>query len=278
MKITDYPQATELASDDSFIIDGPTNGTRHIPKENLPWGEGGSGSVPATDPVWVSHRNTYRGKSLGSVYTEEQKEMVRNNTFDDIYIGDYWTIGGFDWLVADINYWLNTGGTSTENIVVKNHLLIVPKTILYTSKFNNSSSINGGYVNSDIRKTGLNDATNMINTAFGTSNILSHKERLSNAYTSPNVTGSTWVDSTVDLMNQIMIYGNNIFTASYHTIDKTQLSLFSLRPDLIPIGEPYWLRDFISGSLIANVSKEGCADDNITSHSYGVRPVFGLTG
>lgn len=286
MKITDYPEATELATNDAFIVDNPDDGTRHIPQSKLPWGEGG-GSVPATDPVWVSHRNTYRGKSLGSVYTEEQKEAISSQTFDDMYIGDYWTIGNFDWIIADINYWMNTGDHPEYQGCTTPHLVIVPRKHLYTTKMNDSNVITGGYLGSKMYTENLNNAKTIIYTAFGENNILNHREYFTNAVTNGVASGGTWMDSKVDLMNQIMVYGSSIFPGSpasnvipsNHTVDKTQLSLFKLRPDLIVLSEEsYWLRDVVSSAGFADVNWAGYADHGGASHVYGVRPTFGLIG
>lgn len=41
-----------------------------------------------------AHNAIYRGKSLGSTVTTAQYAAIKAGTFDDLYIGDYWTIGG----------------------------------------------------------------------------------------------------------------------------------------------------------------------------------------
>lgn len=286
MKITDYPVATELATNDVFIVDNPDNGTRHIPQSKLPWGEGG-GSVPATEPTWVAHRNTYRGKNLGSVYTEEQKEAISSQTFDDLYIGDYWTIGNFDWMIADINYWINTGDQPEHQGCTTPHLVIVPRKSLYLAKMNDSNITTGGYFGSKMYTQNLNNAKTIIYTAFGENNILNHREYFTNAVTNGVASGEAWMDSKVNLMNQIMVYGSSIFPGSpasnvipsNYTIDKTQLSLFRLHPDLIVIPEEsYWLRDIVSSIAFAAVHWHGNADHYAATYVIGVRPAFGLIG
>lgn len=287
MKITEYPKATSLATGDAFIIDNDENGTRYINQEDLPWGEGGNGSIPATEPEWISHRNTYRGEFLGSVYTDEQKEAVSSQTFDNFYIGDYWTIGNFDWIIADINYWLNTGDQPEHQGCTTPHLVIVPKKHLYTAEMNDSNVTTGGYLNSRMHTQNLANAKTIIYTAFGENNILNHRELFTNAVTNGVPSAGTWTDSKVDLMNQIMVYGSMILPGSpasnvvpYNcTIDKTQLSLFRLRPDLITISEEsYWLRDVVSSVYFAFVRWHGYATSANASSVIGVRPVFGLIG
>ena len=80
------------------------------------------------------------------------------------------------------------------------------------------------------------------------------------------------------------MYGSYIFTAacdgsyiSYrYTIDKSQLALFALRPDLIGNRAHWWLRDVVSGAYFAHVYWNGDATCTLASHSFGVRPAFGI--
>ena len=81
-----------------------------------------------------------------------------------------------------------------------------------------------------------------------------------------------------------MVYGSYIFTPacdgttiSYrYTIDKSQLALFALRPDLICNRATWWLRDVVSGAYFAYVNGDGNANCNDASHPLGVRPAFGI--
>ena len=69
-------------------------------------------------------------------------------------------------------------------------------------------------------------------------------------------------------MNEPMVYGGYIFTPacdgttiSYrYTIDKSQLALFALRPDLICNRAYWWLRDVVSGAHFAYVDSCGNAN------------------
>jgi len=51
----------------------------------------------------------YRGDYLGNTVTVAQYLAISSGTFDDLYIGDYWTIGGVNWRIAAFNYYRNTG-------------------------------------------------------------------------------------------------------------------------------------------------------------------------
>lgn len=245
-----------------------------------------AGAGIVTDPVWVQHRNTYRGKYLGDEYTEEQKAMVAAGTFDDLYIGDYWTISGVDWLIADINYWLNTGDDA--HTVTTPHLVIIPRICLYSAKMNDTNTTAGGYLGSKMYTSNLNSAKSLIYGAFGENNILNHREVLSNGVNGGAVSSAIWADSKVDLMNQIMVNGTMTFigafsstnsTPMHNIIDSTQLAIFQLKHDTaIDIDISWWSRDVVSNNNFTILSKHGQAGVSGATSELGVRPSFGLIG
>ena len=246
----------------------------------------GGGSALSIEDNAATHNMVYRGKALGGSVTSEQWAAIKAGTFKDLYLGDYWSIGGVDYLIAAFNYWLTCGDTACNT----NHLLVVPRNNLYTYKFNPTNTTEGGYVGSDLYKNGLTQAKTTINSAFGSAHILNHRQYLVNAVTSGAPTGTDWYDSTVELMNENMAYGGRQFspmpngatdpwnTCRNYTIDKSQLPLFHLAPWLICNGQWYWLRDVVSAARFASVNGYGNADCYGASHAYGVRPVVGLIG
>lgn len=226
-----------------------------------------------------------RFKYLGTSVTSEQWAAIQNGTFDGLFLGDYWTINGVDYIIVAFDYWLNTGDTPCT----KHHVVVIPCVNLYTYKFNPTNTTEGGYVGSDLYKNGLTQAKTTINSAFGSAHILSHRQYLMNAVTNGKPTGSDWYDSTVELMNENMVYGGRQFspmpdgtdprnTCRNYTIDKSQLPLFHLAPWLIRNRQWYWLRDVVSAAGFADVDSLGSADCYSASHAGGVRPVVGLIG
>ena len=149
-----------------------------------------------------------RFKYLGTSVTSEQWAAIQNGTFDGLFLGDYWTINGVDYIIAAFDYWHNTGDTACT----KPHVVTFPRNNLYTYKFNPTNTTEGGYIGSDLYKNGLTQAKQMVAAAFGSAHILSHREHLVNAVTNGKPTGSDWYDNTVDLMNENMVYGGRQFS------------------------------------------------------------------
>lgn len=246
---------------------------------------GGGETVSIVDNA-ATHNMVYRGKALGTTVTSEQWAAIKAGAFKDLYLGDYWTIGGVDYMIAAFNYWLNCGDTACT----ANHLLVVPRNNMYTGQMNSTNITTGGYVGSEMYKTGLAQAKTAFNNAFGSAHILNHREYLTNAITNGAPTGTDWYDSTVELMNENMVYGGRQFspmpngatdpwnTCRNYTIDKSQLPLFHLAPWLICNRSWYWLRDVVSAAHFANVGSNGHCDCGAASSAGGVRPVAGLIG
>lgn len=246
---------------------------------------GGGETVSIVDNA-ATHNMVYRGKALGTTVTSEQWAAIKAGTFKDLYLGDYWTIGGVDYMIAAFNYWLNCGDTACT----ANHLLVVPRNNMYTGQMNSTNITTGGYVGSEMYKTGLAQAKTAFNNAFGSAHILNHREYLTNAITNGAPTGTDWYDSTVELMNENMVYGGRQFspmpngatdpwnTCRNYTIDKSQLPLFHLAPWLICNRSWYWLRDVVSAADFADVGSLGDCVCDYAGTTAGVRPVAGLIG
>lgn len=225
-----------------------------------------------------AHNSIYRGKNLGTTVTEEQWEAISSGTFTDLYIGDYWVIGGVNWRIAAFDYYLNCGDTS----FTKHHAVIVPDTCLYSAQMNTTNVTTGAYKGSAMYTANLTQAKSTINSAFGSSHVLSHRIYLSNATSNGRASAGEWTDSTVDLMCEHMVYGSGIFSPvsdgsnvpNNYRVEKGQLPLFALEPSRICNRDTWWLRDVITAAGFARVYHSGHADYSGASDSRGVRPAF----
>ena len=231
------------------------------------------------------HNSLYRGKYLGNTVTAAQYAQISAGTFDDLFIGDYWTINSVNWRIAAFDYWYNTGDTNCTT----HHVVIVPDSNLVSAKMNDTNITTGAYIGSDFytgnnSNTGKSSMNSAINNAFGSAHILSHREHLQNAVTSGYESGGAWYDSTAELMTERMVYGSDIFhnqmaganIPNWYSIDKSQLPLFQHNHSLICNRGNWWLRDVVSSTYFALVADHGVANANNASLSRGIRPAFGI--
>lgn len=234
-----------------------------------------------------AHNAIYRGKYLGASATATQYAVIAEGTFDDLYIGDYWTIGGVNYRIAAFDYYLNCGDTACT----AHHVVIVPDTCLYTAQMHNTNSGGyeggsanttvGGYVGSDMYKSNLERAKTIIKSAFN-GHVLNHRVFLTNAVANGRASNVAWCDSEVDLMCEQMVYGSGIFSPvsdgsnvpTNFRVEKSQLPLFQHEQSRIFNHEIWWLRDVISSSNFALIGTGGNADQYGASDSRGVRPAF----
>ena len=224
-----------------------------------------------------AHNAIYRGKSLGSSVTTAQYSAISAGTFDDMYIGDYWTIGGVNYRIAAFDYYYRCGDTD----LTKHHIVVVPDTSLYNHVMNDTNITTGGYVGSKMYTEGLEQAKTTIKAAFS-GHVLSHRIYLTNAVADGRASAGAWCDSEVDLMCEHMVYGNGVFSPvsdgttipNNYRVEKSQLPLFQHEPSRICNRVSWWLRDVISASDFANVASFGNANCSYASYSRGVRPAF----
>lgn len=225
-----------------------------------------------------AHNSIYRGKYLGSSVTDEQYTAISAGTFEDLYVGDYWTIDGVNWRIAALDYYLNCGDTQFTN----HHAVIVPDTNLDTSYLAPSASTDGAYSTPSTYYTEvLSTAKTTINGAFGSSHILSHRIYIASQVTDGKESYAIWTDSTIDLMNIAMVAGHGMnrpvsdgSTVPPGYCEKTQLPMFALNPSLICNRSAWWLRDVITSSYFANVTADGSISANAANNTFGIRPAF----
>jgi hypothetical protein len=79
-----------------------------------------------------------------------------------MYIGDYWTINGTTYLIAAFNYYRNTGDYELNNQPRNSG----PCRNMYTHRMNPTNTTEGGYANSEMRTSGLDQAKTKIHADF----------------------------------------------------------------------------------------------------------------
>lgn len=272
VNLSELTQINALTADDKLLI-GTAEGNKAI---------GADDALFAMLDAFIpkeQRRMIYRGKNLGAVVTEEQKANIKNGTFKGFFLGDYWTIGSYTWRIVDFDYWYNCGDTAFTTP----HLVIMPDKPLYNAQMNETNITTGGYTGSLMYTENLDQAKTLAASAFGDL-ILTHREYLTNAVTDGHASAGAWFDSTLDLPNEIMMYGCHVYAAmnngtvipTNYTIGKTQLALFTVVPKLISNRATFWLRDVVSSAYFARVAVGGFTSYDGASGSQGVRPVFAI--
>lgn len=218
----------------------------------------------------ASAHNLYRGKNLGTSFTETQSTAIKNGTFDDLYVGDYWIINETTWRIAGVDLAYNCGDRTMDT----HHLVVLPDAQLSRGVMNETNVTTGGYIGSYGRTTGLTEAVNQFVAAFGDEHILTYRDYMSNAVTNGQSSAAEWVDARVELMNEVMIYGSVIGGPTQFDVGIFcfQFPLFAQCPELIHIKQNIWLRSVAGAIYFANVGNYGIASANAAASLRGFRP------
>lgn len=188
MKITDYPKTSELSDADSLVVE-TVDGTKRTDVSDVVNKTLEEANIIDSGDIVLKHR-TYRGKNIGTSFTNAQKEVIQDGTFDDLYVGDYWSINGYTWRIMDINYFINPWITD-ENVIIaqqKNHVIVMPDESLLTnyafSQAGDAYVVNeykGGYRASLMYRVDENDCKPKFESAFGSSNLIPYKNNIPNS-------------------------------------------------------------------------------------------------
>lgn len=234
------------------------------------------------------HNSIYRGKFLGTSVTAEQYAQISAGTFDDMFIGDYWTISttfgsttkNVDYMIAGFDYWWNVGDSFPQSNN-KHHIVLVPRGNLYSARMNSSATTTGAYIGSEMYTTNLANARTGINNAFS-GHIYSVKRLLPNSVSgSGQATGWAWTTCAVELMNEIMTCGCKIWanTGYDNGCSVGALPLFTLNPALRYIREGYWLYNSVTTTNFSFISSAGDISNlPASNNTAGVRPCFAIYG
>ena len=229
----------------------------------------------------IPFHNSYpRCKYLGTTITDAQNTAIKNRTYDDLFIGDYWTINGVNWRIVAIDYYYNVGDTNFD----KGNIIVMPDTVLYNAQMNATDTTAGAYHGSLMRTQNLNNARTIAQNAFG-SHLANHRIVLANAVDSSGPSNWTWYDSGgVELPNGVQIYGTRAWGSALKGSDvatqKYQFPLMVLAPQFVNTRQDYWLQDVSSysvSSTFALVPYNGLAAYAVASGSRGVRPSVTLS-
>lgn len=220
MKITEYPTAQFLDEEDVLIKDG-TNGTKQIKGSDLVYA--------LFDGIPQMHREIYRGKNLGGTYTSSQKEAISSGTFHDLWIGDYWTINGHKYYIADFDLFYKKGYNDGNRNATHHAVVILEGGADPTPR--EYGGVKMWYPTSEIRTNGLATSRGYVNAAFPDS-VMTHTVEYGVSYIS-DLIGFQTFDATIELMSDLNIAPNSNATFKGCTPGNgRQFKLFQIDPDL----------------------------------------------
>ena len=253
----------------------------------------------------ASHRNFYRGKDITAAFNAGTvSERIADGTFRDIFPGDYITkqitvprilkadgtteyiaqkTYTVNFIIADLDIWLNRGDTATP----AHHVAIVPQSVVFNSCMNEANVTTGGYLGSFMNTNVMPAFTTGLQNAFGSAHILQFRfldtKAVNNDLKSGgivNYTGATywgghdWASHYCHLMTETMVYGAPITAscAADEIMGGVQMAAFRLNSGLVYNRQNYWLSDVVSSAYFALADGYGLATADAASDSHGVRP------
>lgn len=276
MKITEYPAVSALAAADVLITDG-TNGTKKIAASDALF------AMYDAAGLYAAHRTLFRGKNLGTSFTAAQRANIQNGTFKDLWLGDYWAIGGVNYRIMDIDYFLNTGTPKTT----AHHLVIMPDNVMATNQRLHATGDNTqlGYKKLEFRSyPAFQTIASQVSAAFGST--LAHAENLSTASSGGRPAAGEWTSVSLELPTTVMMLGQS-GEAEYSSEGSSnfgfasncdrQFALTERAPWFITASNAsnYWTRDITDSVTFGFISGDGISGMGFANwNSGGFRPFF----
>lgn len=229
----------------------------------------GGGGTAATAGA---HNSIFRGQSLGTSITTAQLAAIEAHTFDDMFVGDYWTIAGRVYRVAGFDLFKNIGDQGSG--MTAGHVVIVPDNAMKSGVMNSEETTTGGYAGAAIRTEEFPALLEIAKTSFGKDHILSHRMLMSTG-----ISSWAWTTATLELMSEAHVFGLRVWGApasSGYNVGSGyfQFPLFTLDPSMICRRVGYWLSDLRNSTDFSVVGPRGSADFNTANVSFGIRPYF----
>lgn len=237
-----------------------------------------------------THNNVFRGQNLGALNATHIAN-IQNGSFHDMFIGDYFSINGSNYVIAGINYKRHHG----NNIDLGNHLVLMPsdwsKTPTQTLApdgstnhyMNDTDTTAGGFAGSKLYQTYLPQIQTKLESDFG-AHLMSFRTIVSTHVDDSGAPDQAeWRDAKVAIPNEVMIYGSilngNNKNGSRNNIgdEDSQLPLMRLNDSehCNNRASAFWLRDICSASRFAYAGADGGAYSSIASDAgISVRAFF----
>ena len=240
------------------------------------------------------HNSIYRGKNLGSVFTDEQKEAVRSGTFDDLFIGDYWNFENVSYNWEDDDGSIQTSTWSGKMCVAHfdyhsgnahHQMMLIPSKALFQRRYSDTSPMTVAYANSDIRKkkSGMLRAKKLITACFKQDILDKNYSVFYHTIVDGKQAKPDWEYGIgCELLSESMCFGSIIIGNSATTCpgegggrsanEYVQVRIFGYTPKFM--AQDCWLQDIVSPTCLAFVSSGGRAYQYPVTYTAGIRPYF----
>jgi hypothetical protein len=242
------------------------------------------------------HNGIFREKDLTDVYTvDEIYSRIADGTFDDLYLGDYFTVSitttlpdstvkteDVQLMIAGFNYYYNAGDTP----LTKPHAVLIPRMPFETTaKMNDTNTTSGGYVSSYMHTTVLPCYAASLQKVLN-NHLLTYRDWLTNQVNSSasmagagytgSASGAAWTDVTLQLMNEVQIYGVMAFSSSAYDVGvgNRQLPVFKFITPVEYGRKSFWLRSVVASNMFALCEDSFFASCTGSKVEYYVRPII----
>jgi hypothetical protein len=243
------------------------------------------------------HNGIFRGKDLTKIYTvDEIYSMVSDGKFDDLYLGDYFTVSiittlpdetvkaeNISLMIAGFNYYYNCGDTA----LTKPHAVLIPRNrgFATVAKMNETSTTAGGYINSYMHTTVLPCYASSLQVALN-NHVLTYRDWLTNQVTNTAAsmagagltgaaTGCEWADVTLQLMNEVQACGTTVYSSSAYDVGmgNRQLPVFKFINPCQYSRNYFWLRNITSNNRFGEFGNGNISTSGSAAEDY-VRPMI----
>lgn len=299
MRLKDFPTVTpeQIAEDDMLVLDG-SEGTRNVNAKTFleSAGNGSEFELP-----FDLRKLIWREKNLGKTFTVEQRNAIKNGTFEDLYLGDYWVTNHGKVTIVDFDYWKRYNSVSKPH-----HLVVMPTFVESSSDYYvpwSENSNENGYKTCKAREVLNDDSISGFKSKFVTPLFGNHLMSYGASLSSEKIISSDGKNITnilfevennckLELLNERMIFGSGIFGMTSQQVDESdlancsesdtqQLLAFNLYFNKITEGiYPGWLRDIsgVNSASVFNYYFNNCFRGNISSDFSCFLAAFAVTG
>lgn len=268
--VVNITQATPDSASVVPFIDRDFN-VRNVPFSGLSYASFG------TEPSL--HNILFRGRLLGETMSTAQQRAIKDGSFTDLWIGDYWLRNNVRYVIAGFNYWLGQQGAS------ENHIVVLAQNLFNSVQFNTGSMTdvrNTSIISNTIGTVGLNRFKDVFGSDKIMNRVHNYASRFDTAAGIPDNVAST--NALVSLMQPPMISTSGVgaiirdnYTINYFN-DTMILPLFILKPDWRNTLLNHWLNYVYNKNYAAVVGTNGAISAVGVTTTAACYPIAAIKG